>query len=122
MTVRSFAFVVFMVSVLALSVGAVTYVRGEDFKHCQAAVVEQMIRAQNARSEAAAEDRAIDRQEQQATQALIIAVFSLTTGPERVAAFGVYRKTLDDLTTRRGTNEARRQANPLPAPPSETCR
>lgn len=118
---RAVGLVLVVLSMLALAMSSWTSFQSRSYAACQSGVTEQLVRAQNARAEAAAQDRQIDREESAATANLIIAVFSLQTGAERVAAYGDYRKTLDDLTARRAATERRRQDNPLPLPPSQTC-
>lgn len=118
---RIVGLVLVVASVAALVMSAYSSYRLRTYAACQSAVTEQLIRVQNARADAAAQDRQTDRDESSATATLIIAVFSLQSGQERVAAYGEYRTTLDALTARRAATEQQRKANPLPAPPSQVC-
>ena len=92
---------------------------------CQASVNEANALATRARSEASDTDRAADREESAATKRLILAVFT-ATGPDPRGqirqAFADYETTLRDVDARRQAAEEQRRTNPLPPPPSETCR
>ncbi len=118
---RTVGVVVMVASVLALVMAFYSSYRVRAYASCQSAVSEALIRATQATAEAAEQDRQSDREESAATAELIRTVFTVQTPAERIAAYTSYREALDDINTARLTTEADRQANPLPAPPSQTC-
>ena len=77
--------------------------------------------AQNARADAAEQDRTSDREESLATAELIRAVFTARSQDDTRAAYLIYAKRLDEITAQRAETERQRQSAPLPAPPSQTC-
>ena len=109
-------------SVLALAMSAYTSYQSRAFAECQASVNEALIVAQNARADAAEQDRASDREESLATAELIRAVFTARSQDDTRAAYLAYATRLDEITSQRAETERQRQANPLPAPPSQICR
>ncbi len=109
-------------SILAIIMSAYTSYQSRAFAECQAAVNEALIVAQNARADAAEQDRASDREESTATADLIRSVFSATTREESRAAYDRYAARLAEINARRTATDKRRQDNPLPAPPSQICR
>lgn len=113
--------VVLTASVLALVLAFWSGYQVRDYARCQSAVSEALIQASNARATAAEQDRLSDRHESSATAELIRAVFTVQTPGERVAAYTTYRQALDTINAAREATQADRQANPLPAPPSQTC-
>lgn len=108
-------------SVLAIGMSAYTSYQSRMFAECQASVNEALIVAQNARADAAEQDRASDREESLATAELIRAVFTARSQDDTRAAYLTYANRLDEITSKRAETERTRQANPLPAPPSQTC-
>lgn len=114
--------VVMVVSMVAVALAINSAYQYSSYARCQAGVNEALIRSQAGRAEAAAQDRQSDVQESAATAELIQAVFTGQSTGERVAAYAKYRKPLDDITAQRAQTEEQRRANPLPAPPSQTCR
>lgn len=110
-----------VVSFTALIFGAVSTILQSDRNACQARVNEASAQAQLARAAAADQDRMSDRAETAATATLIQAVFTSTTPDQVRRAYAAYAQTMVQIGKARAGAEAQRQANPLPAPPSETC-
>lgn len=113
-----------IISFIALIVASYSGVTGQAYARCQAGLNERSAIAQRARGDAAAQDRDADRAESTATRDLIVAVFS-AAGPnardEVRAAFARYETRMREIETTRQEAEQRRQQNPLPPLPSETC-
>jgi hypothetical protein len=104
---RGVGFVVLVASLAALVLSAYSGYRSARYAHCQAAVNQQLVVAQNARAQAAAEDRgAMDR--------LVTDVAKANSAADTRAALARYQAT-------RASADSRRTANPLPAPPAQTC-
>jgi hypothetical protein len=118
---RNVGWVVLTASAIAVVLATWSGINSTRYAHCQAAVNEALVVAQNARADAAAQDRVLDRQESAATAGLIKAVFSSTTRDQTLAAYLAYQKTIADITAQRAETERQRAAHPLPAPPSHTC-
>ena len=113
--------VLLVLALLAMVMATYSGLQSASYARCQASVNEALVRAQVARGEAAEQDRQSDREESAATAALIRAVFTPGTSASRMAAYERYRATVDAINERRAVTEEQRQANPLPAPPSQTC-
>lgn len=108
-------------SLVALILSGYSSYTSRAYAECQSQVTEKLIRATSARAAAAEEDRRSDREESEATAALINAVFSSATTQERIDAYADYEATLKDVSAQREAAAANRAANPLPEPPSEVC-
>lgn len=113
-----------VISFAALVIAAYSGITGQAYAHCQAKLNERSALAQRARADAAAQDRDADRAESTATRDLIVAVFN-ASGPnardENRASFARYETRMKEIETTRQEAEQRRQQNPLPPLPSETC-
>jgi hypothetical protein len=118
---RAIGAVLVAASVLALAMSAYSSLKSRAFAECQAQVNEALIVAQNARADAAEQDRASDRDESIATAELIRAVFASTAREQTRAAYDAYTARLGEINAQRAKSEAQRQAHPLPAPPSLVC-
>jgi hypothetical protein len=114
--------IITLASVAALLISIAFGYQSRSYAQCQSAVYEALISAQNAREAAAAQDRQADRDEAAATAVLIRAVFTAASREQTLAAYAAYEDTLAGIAARREASEADRAANPLPAPPSQTCR
>lgn len=119
---RAIGLALVVASVLALVMSLYSSYQSRRYASCQSAVSEALIQATNARAAAAEQDRRSDQDESAATAELIRTVFTVQTPAERIAAYGAYRKALDEINAHRATAQAERVAHPLPAPPSQTCR
>lgn len=108
-------------SLTALGMSARATIQYSRYAHCQSAVTDALIRSQLARADAAAQDRESDRDETAAVTTLIDAVFHSTTPEQSRAAYATYQARVAAIAARRAETDATRRANPLPAPPSQTC-
>ena len=93
----------------------------EDYARCQARVNDAIVSSTLARADAADQDRASDRAESTATANLIQGVFTASSREQLQHVYALYEHSMGEITERRAAAEAQRRANPLPAPPSETC-
>lgn len=118
---RAFGLALMAASLVALVLSGYSNLQAYDYSKCQSGVTESLIQASMARSDAASQDRALDRDESRATALLIQTVFTATTSNERIAAYSAYAKTLEDIDKRRQEIEVERANHPLPEPPSKAC-
>lgn len=100
--------VLVVAALLALGGSVVTGYQQHAYAQCQAKVNEQLIRSTSARAAAAEQDHA-------ALDEMIRAVSVATSREQSDSALAAYRKKRDEA-------DEERKRNPLPAPPSQTCR
>lgn len=104
---RKVGIVVLIVSTLAMIVSAVNTVRSSTYYHCQQRVNDALIRSQNARAEAAEQDR-------QAVDQMVASFLAIKPGNP-----GAGRTVLENYLKQRQEADKQRAAHPLPPP--ESC-
>lgn len=118
---RMFGYILVVASLIALLLSGLTTYRSSSYAECQSQVSELLIEASSARAEAAEQDRQSDREESRATNLLIQAVFAGASTAERLAAYEVYRVTMEDIDQRREATAKERASHPIPEAPSQAC-
>lgn len=118
---RSLGIALVVASLIALVLSGYTSYQTRTYAECQSMVTEQLIRATNARAQAADEDRISDREESEATATLIQTVFAGGSQADRLAAYAAYQVKIGDVNQRRRMTAEQRAANPIPEPPSQVC-
>jgi uncharacterized membrane protein YdfJ with MMPL/SSD domain len=104
---RATGVIVLVASMLAVLGATYSGYRSASYAHCQARVNQALVVSQNARAQAAAQDRAaLDR--------MVNDVVNAHSREESRAALDRYQ------ATRRASDEERAK-HPLPAPPSQVC-
>lgn len=118
---RSLGIALVVASLIALVLSGYTSYQAQAYAECQSMVTEQLIQVSSARAHAAEEDRISDREESEATAALIQTVFSGGSQADYLAAYVTYQGILKDINQRRRMTTEQRSTNPIPDPPSQAC-
>lgn len=92
-----------------------------EFRDCQVGVNDALIAAQRQRAAAAEADRAADKADREAIDAMVLAVTNARGTAEVQAALRGYLLARAKNDAARVRAEAQRAANPLPEQPSRTC-
>lgn len=112
------------VVLLTLAVITVGYIwwseqqRGE-YVECQAQWGDQMVAAQIAADEAAAQDRALDRREIRSVIFLIEATLDSDVSSDE--AIRQWRDSIAQIDIERAEIAAEREDSPIPSPPTQVC-